>query len=660
MKLKHYLLFCLAVLTFFGVSAQEGRQKRADSLFNKFAFVDAAETYKKLVKKDYNKAYALRRLADCYAYMRNPDSAVVYYKQAVQQENVPIEYYYKYAQSLRGLKDYKESRVWLKKFKDAGGIIEKNKLSRDPDFITAVFNAENKYILKEVNINSAFSDFGAFERNGQVYFASSVNEGALIKHKYAWNEQPFLDMYVTKKDADTIIHHKSKLKGDVNSRFHDGPAIVTKDGKTMYFSRNNFGKYGLKQDKDGISNLKIFRASLVDGEWTNLEELPFGSTEYSVGHPALSNDESKLYFASDMPGGFGGSDIYYVDINDDGTFGPLQNAGEIINTKDNELFPFINSEDILFFSSDGHLGLGLLDIFATVYDENNLLSSVVNLGLPINSNKDDFSFFMNDDGLTGYMASNREGGMGDDDIYGFNRIPRLKLEGTVMDSIGGTPIANALVKLSDADDIQIVYVETDEDGKYEINIDRNTDYIVKVNKEGYPENSVSVTTKGLPSDAQSVTVDFSINPIPSADDDSNEDGDGVSDPMDDEKTKALLAKFNTPIYFDFDSSRIRKVDANRLAEIIDLMKNDFPEMTIRIESHTDSRGPSEYNERLSARRAYSTLQYLISEGIDQSRIIEYKGFGERQLVNGCDGTIRCTEAEHQLNRRTNFIVIKVQ
>lgn len=648
MKPKNYLLICLLSIFSISAFAQQGLQKRADSLFNKFAFVDAAQAYKKLLEKDYNADYATRQLGDCYAYMRNPEKAVTYYKNAVAQENVPVEYYYKYAQALRGTKDYKASRNWLKKFKDAGGVIDRNKITRDPDFITAVFNAKHKYFLKDIKINSDLSDFGAFEQNGKVYFTSSANRGVLTKHLYAWNEQPFLDVYVTEKNADTIIHHLSKLKGDVNSVYHDGPVTITKDGKTMYFSRNNYNNKKLGKGSNGISNLKIYKASLVDSEWTNIEELPFNDDDYSVGHPTLNKDETKLYFASDMPGGFGGSDIYYVDINKNNGYGTPQNAGDIINTKRNELFPFMNTEDILFFSSDGHLGLGLLDVFATVYDENGALTDVVNLGIPVNSNKDDFSFFMNTDGITGYFASNRDGGVGDDDIYAYNRIPRLKLEGTVSDSLGNTPVENAIVTLSDVDGNKIAYVETDENGEYDINIDRDTDYLVTVTKDDYPEYSSSVTTKGLDSTTKSVRADFEISPIQKA-----------IEEVEDEAPEIIIDELG-PIYFNFDSAKIRKDDSDELARIVDLMVNKYPEMTIRIESHTDSRGPAAYNDILSTRRANATYEYLVSKGVNASRIIEYKGYGEQRLTNDCDGTIRCTEAQHQLNRRTNFIVIKVK
>lgn len=649
MRPKNYLLIYALSLLSFSAFSQQGLQKRADSLFNKFAFVDAAKAYEKLIEKEYNLDYATRQLGDCYAYMRNPEKALTHYKNAVAQENVPVEYYYKYAQALRGTKDYKASRIWFKKFKEAGGVIDRNKITRDPDFITAVFNAKHKYFLKDVKINSELSDFGAFEHDGKVYFTSSANNGVSIKHTYAWNKQPFLDVYVTEKNADTIIHHRSKLKGDVNSVYHDGPAVITKDGKTMYFSRNNYNKKRLGKDSNGISNLKIYKASLIDGEWTNIEELPFNNDAYSVGHPTLNKDETKLYFASDMPGGLGGSDIYYVDINKNNGYGTPQNAGDIINTKRNELFPFVNTEDVLFFSSDGHLGLGLLDVFASVYDENGSLTDVVNLGIPVNSNKDDFSFFINNDGVTGYIASNRDGGLGDDDIYAFNRIPRLKLEGTVTDSIGNVPVENAIVTLSDLDGNKIAYVETDKNGEYDINIDRDTDYMVTATKEGYPEYNASVTTRGLDNTAKSITANFEISPIQKATEETPQ-----------EQEPEIVIDDLGPIYFNFDSAKIRQNDTAELARIVDLMVNKYPEMTIKIESHTDSRGPSAYNDILSTRRANSTYEYLVSKGVSPSRILEYKGYGEQRLTNGCDGTIRCTEAQHKLNRRTNFIVIKVK
>ena len=640
MRLKNNILTCIILLASFSALAQYGSQKKADNLFNKFSFVHAVQVYHNLIEKDFNADYATRQLADSYAFMRNPDSAVVYYKKVVEQPNAPIAYYYNYAQALRGIKAYKESRVWMKRFKKSGGEINEEKFLKDSDFINSIFNAKQHYFLTDINFNSKYSDFGAYEHDGAIYFASSRNEGVSTKHIYGWNGEPFLDIYVTDKSTnDSLVNHTSKLKGDVNSVFHEGPITITKDGKTMYFSRNNYNKDVLEKDEEGMSNLKIYKTSLIEDEWTNIEELPFNNNAFSNGHPALNNDETKLYFASNMSGGFGGTDIYYVDINSDGSFGTPKNLGNVVNTDKNERFPFINNEDVLFFASDGHPGIGLLDIFGTVSDKNNNIINVLNLGIPVNSSKDDFSFFMNEDGLSGYFASNRNGGMGSDDIYAYNRIPQLKIEGSVKDVTTNKPVPNAIVTLLDNNNKQIAHLETDEDGHYEINIDRDTDYIISIKKEDYINDTRPITSKGVANEITDITADFNLNHI----------------------IKEVIPITELyPIYFDFNKFDIRRDGTVELDRIVNLMMNIYPSMVIKIESHTDSRGPSEYNDKLSLDRAKATYKYLVDNGVDLNRITEYKGYGEKKLMNNCDGTIHCIEAQHQLNRRTQFIVVKME
>jgi outer membrane protein OmpA-like peptidoglycan-associated protein len=639
MKSNKSIIIYVVLLINTAIFAQYGQQKKADNLFNKFSFANASEVYKNLIENDFNTDYSVRQLADSYAYMRNPDSAVVYYKKVVEQNNVPIEYYYKYAQALRGIKEYKESRIWLRKFKNAGGTIDKNKISKDADFITSIFNAKQHYFIENINYNSKYSDFGAYEFDGNIYFTSSRDEGVSSKHTYGWNNEPFLDIYVKPTNSnDSIVDHKSKLKGDVNSVFHDGPLVITNDGKTMYFSRNNYNKYGLSKDKKGISNLKIYKASFIDGKWVNIEELPFNSDEFSTGHPSLNSDNTKLFFASDMPGGQGGSDIYYVDINSDGSYGTPQNLGNIVNTDKNELFPFINNEGSLFFSSNGHQGLGLLDIFVTIVDKSNTITSVLNLGIPVNSSKDDFSFFMNSDGTKGYFASNRDGVIGSDDIYAYNRILPLKVQGIVTDSINNKPIENAKITLFDINNNEIAYLETDSNGYYEINIDRDSDYKIVGKQNKYIEGSKVFTSRNISKTTTSITANLSLSPV---------------------QDVIVLAELNT-IYFDFEKYNIRQDAALELDKIVNMMINDYPNMVIRIESHTDSRGTIEFNDWLSQERAKATYDYLISKGIDSSRITKHEGFGERRLLNTCDGSFNCTEEQHQLNRRTEFIVIKMK
>ena len=638
MKYTNHILVCILLMVNFSGFAQYGKQKKADTLFNKFSFVKAADEYKELIENNYNKDYATRRLADCYAYLRDPSNAAKYYKKAVEQENVPIEYYYSYAQALRGIKDYKNSRIWLERFKDSGGVINANDFEKDVNFITNVFNAKQQYFLDKISFNSKFSDFGAFEHNGKIYFASSRDEGVSVKRLYGWNEQPFLDVYVADVGTKTNVDHTAKIKGDVNSIYHDGPVTITKDGKTMYFSRNNLDEYGLSKDKKGISNMKIYKATFRDSIWTDIEDLSINHAEYSTQHPALNKDDSKLYFTSDLPGGFGGSDIYIVDINPDGTLGVPKNLGEVINTKNSEGFPFINNEGTLFFSSDGHPGLGLLDIFGTIKGENGEFVDVINLGIPINSNKDDFSFSMNANGIAGYFASNRTGGLGDDDIYAYHRVQTLQLEGVVSDAINTKPIANSIITLFNDKDEQIAYMVTDENGFYQINIDRNKDYKIVGSQDKYIDDYRTFTSKNIQTMLTTITANLLLNPV---------------------QDVVKLAELNT-IYFDFDKHNIRKDAALELDKIVNLMQNEYPEMVIRIESHTDSRGELSYNDKLSIDRANSTYEYLISKGIDPSRITEHEGFGERRLTNGCENGAKCEENEHQLNRRTQFIVVKME
>ncbi|WP_370479808.1 OmpA family protein [Tamlana flava] len=638
MKIKNYILVFAALLLTCSVFAQQGKQKKADTLFNKFSFVKATEVYKELIANNYNKDYATRKLADCYALLRDPKNASKYYKKVVEQDNVPVEYYYSYAQSLRGIENYKESEKWLQRFKDSGGVVNKNDFSKAPNYSTNVFNAKQQYFLNKFNFNSEFSDFGAFEHDGKVYFTSSRDEGVSIKRLYGWNEQPFLDVYVAKLDSEEVVDHTYKLQGDVNSVFHDGPVTITKDGKYMYFSRNNFKNNVEKKDNKGLTNMKIYRATFRDSIWTDIEDLPINSDDFSTQHAALNSDDSKLYFASDRPGGLGGSDIYVVSISPDGVLGEPKNLGDVVNTQNAEGFPFINTEGTLFFSSDGHVGIGLLDVFATIKDENDNIVDVINLGKPVNSSKDDFSFTMSANGTSGYFASNRSGGKGDDDIYAYNRIPPLEVEGVVSDAINGNPITNATIKLYNSKGNEIAYLETDDKGFYEINIDRDEDYKVTGSHDKYIEDYRTFTSKNIKTELKTITANLLLNPV---------------------EDVVKLAELNT-IYFDFDKYNIREDAALELDKIADLMQNQYPDMVIRIESHTDSRGSLSYNDKLSIDRANSTYEYLISKGIAPERITAHEGFGERRLTNGCDGSDDCEEEAHQLNRRTQFIVIKME
>jgi outer membrane protein OmpA-like peptidoglycan-associated protein len=641
--MKSILKYILISVILFGIipsaSAQFGKQKKADALYNSFSFVKAIEVYKEMLANNYNTDYSKRRLADSYAMLRDPENASVYYKDVVKQDKVEPEYYLNYALALRALKKYDESEIWLNKYKESGVVDSRiEKIMQDKNFLTNIFQIKPQFFSKEVPFNSELSDFGAFERNSVITFASSRDKGVGIKRTYSWNQQPFLDLFQITKNGDNLSEAE-KVKGDVNTKFHEGQISISKDGKTMFFTRNNYTNNKKGKDAEGTNNLKIYRATLdKDNKWTNITEVPFNNTNYSVGHPSLSVDEKTLYFASDMPGGFGKSDIYKVSVNDN-SYGTPVNLGNKINTEGSEVFPFVHSDGNLFFSSDGLQGLGQLDIFTTVLDGDGNIQEIINLGSPVNSNMDDFSFFLNESGETGFIASNREGGKGDDDIYGFDRIPPFEIKGTVTDAINKQPIPNAKIVIKDKDGNIIADFITDEKGKYKFAADRETTYNLEASQVKYNSKSKvgdTRNTKGKPH----IIVDFELDPVQDVD---------------------ILAGVNVDnIYFDFDKQNIRDDAAIELDKIAYLMNTTYPTMAVEIESHTDSRGSFTYNEALAIRRANSTHDYLISKGVNSNRIKKFEGFGEYSLVNDCKDGIDCSESAHQLNRRSIFKVLKMK
>lgn len=638
------VLYFLTTVLFFGftpsVSAQFGKQKKADALYNSFSYVKAIEVYKEILANNYNVENTKRKLGDCYSMLRDPKNASIYYAEAVKQPNIDPEYYLKYALALRALKNYDESEVWLNKYKETGIVDSRTqRIIEDKNFLTNIYGLKQQYFSKPVPFNSALSDFGAIEKNGTILFSSSRDKGIGIKRTYSWNQQPFLDLFELKKDGENYTEPE-KVKGDVNTRFHEGQIALSKDGKTMYFTRNNFFDGKKQKDDSGVNNLKIYKATLDDnGKWTNIKELPFNSNTYSVGHPSLTADGKTLYFSSDMPGGKGKADIYKVTVDGD-NYGKPENLGDKINTEGNELFPFVHNDGNLFFSSDGLQGLGQLDIFTTVLDDEGNIQEIINLGVPVNSPMDDFAFFLNDSGETGFISSNREGGKGDDDIYGFDRIPPFSIKGVVTDAINKQPIKDAKVIIKDKDENIIADLLTDERGKYSIAADRETTYTVEVSHPKYqPEPSKMADTRNSKGKSF-VQVDFELDPVQDVD---------------------ILADINIEnIYFDFDKYNIRNDAAIELEKIADLLLITYPQMEIEIGSHTDSRGSFKYNEALGIRRANSTYNYLVSRGIDPKRIKKHEGYGEYNLVNDCKDGIDCSEEAHQLNRRSVFTILKMK
>ncbi|MGY5851727.1 OmpA family protein [Salegentibacter sp. F14] len=621
MKTNYYLILVFLVAGF-SLQAQQGKQKKADRLYNDLAYFEAVEVYKELIENDYNTVSNKQKLADTYLQLRSPENAVFYYEDIINEPDISPEYYYKYAQALRGVKRYDESREWVEKYLASNGKSQAAQNMLDEGEL----GTSTTYKIEEVGFNSQFSDFGAFERGGKMYFVSARAQGVPVKKRvYSWTGEPFLDIYQVNAQTNEI----SPLPGEVNTKLHDGPAIISPDGNTMYFTRNNYvnNREG-KRDKNATNHLKIYKATLNGNTWGNVVELPINSNEYSVGHPSLSTDGNTLYFTSDMPGGFGGTDIYKVEISGE-SFSEPENLGQNINTEQDESFPFVDDDGMLFFSSNGHGGLGLFDIFRVNLNED--MAKVENLGDPINSNLDDFAFFKSVGENTGYISSNRAG---NDNIYSFNQLNPLVLKGKVTDAVNNEPIGSATIRIFDEDGNQLSFLETDEDGNYQSEVQRNMELPLEAKQIEYEEFTGTIDTRNT-DDLEEMEFNISLQPV---------------------RDVEYLAEIDN-IYFDFDKSNIRKDAAEELDKLVALMKNTYPDLVIEIGAHTDFRGSEQYNEELAEKRAQSTREYLIENGIDPDRIYEAKGYGEREPAIDCE---RCTTEEHQLNRRSMFKVVKMK
>lgn len=502
-----------------------------------------------------------------------------------------------------------------------------------------------KYSINNLEVNTEYSDFGAaYYKNKQVVFSSPKKKtfiSYIIKNEWKPNKQQFLDLYTADIDIDGELLNKNSLNKDVNSKLHEANVTFTKDFSTVYFTRDNYYAENLEKDSTGMTNLALFKASVNDdGTWTNVEPLPFNDKDYSVGHPTLSGDDKKLYFVSDMPGAVGMTDIYVVDIADDNAFGNPINLRSI-NTAQREMFPFLSDDGTLYFSSDGRDSMGGLDIFATSIETINT-NVPIRLDSPLNSKADDFAFIINTEKKTGYFSSNRSGGKGDDDIYSFIEEFPIEFEcnQTIVVRVIDSKTSQALVganlyvfhngKMTDE-------VVLEEGATYNMDVDCKEQYSFKVTMDAYNPTEEALTTSERPEYTNKLEI--GLTPIPVV-------------------KKEVPKIYIGPIYFNFDKYDIRKsIDADEeLDRIVGIMES-YPEMIVAIESHTDSRGDAIYNQLLSLNRAKQTKEYMIKKGIAEDRIVDVKGMGESQLTNQCNGTVRCKEDEHQLNRRTMFEII---
>ena len=615
-----YLTFSFVIASGL-LSAQNKDTKIADKLFDRYEYVDAAQEYLKLVQSGKADAYVYKQLADSYFAIFNTKEAIKWYAKAVTQKQ-DAETYYKYAQMLKSNGNYDESDKQMKQFVALAPNDSRAKaFSSSPEYLPTLKGQAKLFDVAKSDISSDKTDFGAVVTNdNSVYFSSARNTS---RRNSNW-EEPYLDLYKATYNANGTISEAVALS-NLNTKWHDGPASVTANGKTMYYGSESFNEKEFTKDKAKLSKfgkIYLYKATFEDGQWTNSKPLPFNNASYDVRNPSVSKDGKTLYFSSNMPGGFGGEDLWKVAINGD-TYGKPENLGSKINTAANESFPYITDTNVLYFSSNGKDGFGGLDVYRIDLTKG---SDVINIGAPVNTEKDDFAFTYNTSKKVGFFASNRSG---NDDIYKADPVCGVQAIAVVKDAKTGIVLEAAAVVLVDAKDKTVGNQSSNLEGKTSFGIACNTSYAFQVSKQGY-ESGVFGVAK---TDGGEVIVEALLQPIM---------------PIITEKEVILQ-----PIYFVYDKSNITKEGAAELDKLVDVMK-EHPTMVIFAKSHTDNRGSDKYNLNLSERRAKATVQYLISKGIAKDRI-SGQGFGESEPKVVCE---ECTEEQFAQNRRSEFLIVK--
>ncbi|MFD2938746.1 OmpA family protein [Flavobacterium notoginsengisoli] len=703
------LLVIIFVFSIQFINAQDQELARAKKFFDRTYYQEAIVLYQKLADERPSQE-VVKNLADSYFYTNDLIKAQRYYRLLVKNysNNLDREYYFRYAQTLKATNSYDDANAVLKEYYVKSSNPEDSTVfEKDLKTLENVSAIGKRFEIKNLAINTPNSEFGAVKYNNNLVFAGVKLKPNLFDKKYKWDNETYLNLVkIPLKNlntADSVVQYFAK---ELKTGMHESNAVFTKDGKTIYFTRNNSKNGRKKKDDKKISNLQIFKAELVNGKWTNVTSLPFNSPNYSTEHPALSADEKVLYFASDMPGSFGSFDIYSVNINK-GAFDTPKNLGSEINTSKREQFPFASADNKLYFSSDGHLGYGSLDVFVSEINGNEY-SKPVNIGLPLNSNSDDFAFTVDVTTKEGFFASNREGGKGSDDIYQFKEIKDLIVEdckqfiaGTITDVDTKLALENATVILQDSENKTLSTITTSVDGKFSFTVACEASYKVAAFKEKYTNeskilaldkirdkiNDGSLALKSLEAIKQEEKekaekkrqqeiiieeenkkkAELAAIELKQKEKKAKEAEIAAAEVKKQEKVKEILAQEKDvvkdkdrliiktdPIYFDYNMWYIRKESKVVLGRVVDLMKK-YPGMVIEIGSHTDSRGNAKFNEDLSQKRANSTREFMIQSGIEAKRVTA-KGYGESVPIVKCKTDEACSEEDHELNRRSEFVI----
>ncbi len=738
--LHRSIIVAIGMLAINAASAQGYSLRMGDKAYKDLAYREAIARYEEAVKMGADTGGFITRLAESYLNVRDFSNASKWYKYATTTRVArPIDMY-NYAQCLRATGQLEEADKWMATYeKQAADDTRPARQIGAVNYATELLaKPVEGVIMKNVAANCEKGDMGAAFLGDRLVFASARKPQSTERRRHNWNGDPYLDLYSGKVGPDGELSDV-QIMADLNTRYHESNAAFTPGGREIWFTRNNFSDGKKGRTSAGVVNLKIYARTLRDGHWVDERSFPYNSDAYSTGHPALSLDGNTMYFTSDMPGGVGGTDIWKCARTKGGVWGKPANVGAPVNTEGDEMFPFVRSDDVLYFSSDGQAGLGGLDIF---YSEpgTSTFGTVTNVGTPFNSRNDDFGFMLDSTAHKGYLTSDRSGGMGNDDLYSFKlekpMLPAMRLRGILRDKMTGEPLAGIKMLLKDANGNKIGEMITGAGGEYAFDLGDRTKYeivsedgdyrstgaqlatgsrkdtiiekdlaamrigdirmllVVSDSKTGLPLQDVVVhiteqrgqgnaileghtpATGDLTTELKAVTLGDSLFYRVQL----NKQGYFPKD----ERLRYRINDFNQvllhklmdctmevidvgediakkidiePIYFDLAKWNIRKDASVELDKVVAVMK-DNPTMEIELGSHTDSRGSDDYNLALSDRRAKSSAAYIVSRGIAATRI-KGKGYGERELMNKCGDGVSCTEAEHQMNRRTEFIITKM-
>jgi outer membrane protein OmpA-like peptidoglycan-associated protein/tetratricopeptide (TPR) repeat protein len=683
------VLICMAMLLPLQGRTQEQRSpsSRATDHYLRLEYAKAAPLYEKLASRKKADVGVLEKLADCYRQMNEYDKAATSYAKIIAMPGAAAENWLYYGDMLKSQGKYAEAKDVYRQYVEKGGQLAINRLA-GCDSALGWVNQPNPYRIDNLKeVNTGLSDWGGtlYPGNTLVYTSDSLRytvldpKAKINPKNYGRTNAAYQKLYI----VDTVAHHPGVnfIHGFAPAmnlyQYHIGPVAFSARYDTAYFTVTNPAKldkseklFNKKENNVvyyGVRRLELFVSTRgANGQWQS--PVPFAynkPTAYSVGHAALSKDGRLLYFVSDMPGGEGKTDIWYCERQEDGSWAAPKNCGPFINTADEEEFPTVGDDGVLYYSSKGLVGMGGFDLFRAT-GEKDKWERPVNLRYPLNSPADDFYYTVSPDGTSGYFSSNRQGGMGDDDIYHFTvsryaSVPGktsvaariLMLETTVLDKEKKTPVDNALIFLLNKRRNDLWSQRTMGDGKSYNVLEREDDYVISAEKDGMGKSAEEkLSTKGtLPADTMRVVLyldklsgNYSepVVVVPPA---------GKTTSGNSGETLALHS-----LYYDFNKWNIRPDAAAVLDEVAAFLAK-HPNAVVELSSHTDSRGSQTYNKILSDKRSHAAVAYLMAKGIARKRLIVH-AYGETRPANGCTDDVDCTEAEYQANRRTEVKIVR--